>query len=310
MTLLRDIQTGATDPDIGISTLLRKAKILAARLKNLEFENWVNRELNGYENSKDLPSYRIVPIIAKAQLTDGFRFWNDFQILTSFLPEEFKVWGEECHLAQPIAMIADLATKDHLKIDWPQALAVRYGAKGTQDWECLRAWQEVNPSRLIGILDVVRNRLLDFALKIEQENPEAGEAPPNVIPVPPERLQPIVHNTFYAPVGNIAQNSEKIQQSASIGIPSAELSRLVIELTKHIGELNLSERQLQRAQIQLQAIQTELEDAEIDPAVVVQAGRTLRNITEGAIGSLIAAGAQPAVWHWIHQTLLSLSGGS
>jgi len=309
MTLLRDIQTDATDPDISISTLLRKAKILAARLQNLEFENWVNRELDGYENSKDLPSYRIVPIVAKAQLTDGFRFWNDFQILTSFLPEEFKVWGKECHLTQPIAMIADLATKAHLKIDWPQALAVRYDAEGTENWECLRAWQELSPSRLVGILDVVRNRLLDFALKIERENPEAGEASPNVIPVPPEKLQPIVHNIFNAPVGNIAQHSENFQQTSTVGVPPEDLLKLVAELQAHLGDLNLSERQSQRAQIQLEAIQNELA-GEPDSIVVMQAGKTLRNITEGAIGSLLATGAQPAIWHWIHQTLVAAFGGS
>jgi len=309
MTLLREIQTGATDSGVDISTLLRKAKILAARLRNPEFEYWVDHELNGYDDTKNLPSYRVVPIVAKAQLTDGFRTWNNFQILTSFLPEEFEAWGKECRLNQPIAMIADLATKDNLAIAWPQALAVKYGAQGTNDYECLRAWQEVNPSRLVGILDIVRNRLLDFALRIERENPEAGEAGPNVIPVPPERLQPIVHNIFNAPVGNIAQNSENIQQTASIGVSPEDLSRLVRELTKHIGELNLGERQLHRAQNQLQVIQTELE-GETDSTVLIQAGKTIRNITEGAIASLIASGVQPTVWHWIHQTLGAAFGGS
>src|SRR5664279_490298 len=38
-----------------------------------------------------------------------------------------------------------------------------------------------------------------------------------------------------------------------------------------------------------------------DPGIVRQAGRTLRNITEGAIGSLLAASAQPGLWHWIQQ---------
>ena len=170
-------------------------------------------------------------------------------------------------------------------------------------------WQEVNPSRLVGILAIVRNRLLDFALKIERENPEAGEAGPNVIPVPPERLQPIVHNIFNAPVGNIAQNSENVQQSAHIGVPPEDLLRLVRELSRHIGELGLGERQLQRAQGQLRVIQTELE-GETDATVLMQAGRTVRNITEGAIASLIASGAQPAVWHWIHQTMVAAFGGS
>ena len=302
MTLLREIQTGATNSSIDISTLLRKAKILAARLQNPEFENWVDRELNGYDNKEGLPPYRVVPIVAKGTLSDGFRIWNDFNILTSFLPDKFKAWGEECYLAQPIAMIASLATKKAITIPWPQELAVKYGAKGTNACECLRAWQEINPVVLVGIVDTVRNRLLDFVLKIERENPEAGEVGPNIVPVPMEKLQPLVHNIFYGPVGNIAQSSKNFRQVANMGISPEDLSRLVTELTAHLGDLNLSERQIQRAQLQLQAIQTELE-GETDSTLVIQAGRTLRNITEGAISSLIATGSQPAIWHWIHQTL-------
>jgi hypothetical protein len=62
MTLLREIQLAATDGSTDISTVLRKVKILAARLHNVEFIEWVNRELNGYTGVEvaDLPPYRII----------------------------------------------------------------------------------------------------------------------------------------------------------------------------------------------------------------------------------------------------------
>ena len=43
-----------------------------------------------------------------------------------------------------------------------------------------------------------------------------------------------------------------------------------------------------------------------DDAIVKQALHTLRNITEGAIGSLVAAAGQPAIWRWLHQFYQSL----
>src|SRR5665213_2227657 len=70
MTLLREIQAAATDPTVDVSTLLRKAKILAARLKNPEFEAWVDNELNGYEDRKAVPLYRVLYSSPKATLTD------------------------------------------------------------------------------------------------------------------------------------------------------------------------------------------------------------------------------------------------
>jgi hypothetical protein len=42
---------------------------------------------------------------------------------------------------------------------------------------------------------------------------------------------------------------------------------------------------------------------EPDLVIVRQAGRTPRNIPEGAVGSLLAAAAQPAVWHGIQHLL-------
>jgi hypothetical protein len=39
MTLLHEIQLAAIDGNVGISTVLRKAKILAARLHNAAFED-------------------------------------------------------------------------------------------------------------------------------------------------------------------------------------------------------------------------------------------------------------------------------
>jgi hypothetical protein len=136
--------------------------------------------------------------------------------MTTFLPEKLRDWGEVCHLSQPIAAIASLAAGvqdgGQLQVQWPQEIAINSGAKGYQGFECLGAWQVISPHALVGIVDTVRNRILEFSLKIEAENPAAGEALPGTQPVPKEKLQMIVHNTFNAPVGNVAQNSQDFNQ--------------------------------------------------------------------------------------------------
>jgi hypothetical protein len=114
-----------------------------------------------------------------------------------------------------------------------------------------------------------------------------------------------VHYTthFHGSVGNVAQNAEHFTQTARIGIQAKDLARLVTELTTHIDELNLESRQKQRVEAQLATLSAEL-GGEPDQEIVKQAGRTLWNITQGAIGSLVATGAvQPGVWHWLQQTL-------
>jgi hypothetical protein len=91
----------------------------------------------------------------------------------------------------------------------------------------------------------------------------------------------------------------------TMGIQRAELTRFVAEIADHLNELNLDARQMQRAEAQISALKTEV-SGDPDPAIVSQALRTLRNITEGAISSLLATAAQPSVWHWVHQIYQSL----
>src|SRR5258706_7481712 len=60
MSLLREIQDAATDQSTNTATLLRKCKILAVRLGNEEFKQWIDNELNGYKTIEELPEYRII----------------------------------------------------------------------------------------------------------------------------------------------------------------------------------------------------------------------------------------------------------
>jgi hypothetical protein len=113
-----------------------------------------------------------------------------------------------------------------------------------------------------------------------------------------------VQQVFNAPVSNVAQNSRDFAQSVNVGVSTAELKTLVEELVKHLDELHLKPADKKTAEVQIATMTAQLVD-EPDPVVIKQVGRTLRNITEGAIGSLIATGAtQPAVWNLI-QAILS-----
>jgi hypothetical protein len=52
VTLLRDIQAAATESSVPVGVLLRKCKVLAARLGDERFAEWVELELNGYPSGR------------------------------------------------------------------------------------------------------------------------------------------------------------------------------------------------------------------------------------------------------------------
>src|ERR1017187_5319112 len=111
MSLLREIQAAATESKVDIPTVLRKAKILAVRLQYPEFEAWVDRELNGYAGRSSLPPYRVLPVGVRGHIHRWGLHMNDVPIMTTFLPENLRAWGEECCFYQPIAALVSADRK-------------------------------------------------------------------------------------------------------------------------------------------------------------------------------------------------------
>jgi hypothetical protein len=125
----------------------------------------------------------------------------------------------------------------------------------------------------------------------------------------------VVEGTARAPITIILRDHRiSVSQSSNVqigdsntitqttGLQLSDLTKLVMVIADHLDELQLDARQKQRAEVQIATLKTELV-GDPDPVIVTQALRTLRNITEGAMGSLLATAMQPTVWHWIQQAL-------
>jgi hypothetical protein len=56
-----DLQRDALDPKYPLTDLLRKALVVARKLKIVEFESWIDNELNGYRGPEEsVPNYRLL----------------------------------------------------------------------------------------------------------------------------------------------------------------------------------------------------------------------------------------------------------
>jgi hypothetical protein len=58
--IISQIQQDILNSATPLNAIMLKAKVLAYKLGNDEFKQWAKNELDGYENSKDLPDYRII----------------------------------------------------------------------------------------------------------------------------------------------------------------------------------------------------------------------------------------------------------
>ena len=84
-----------------------------------------------------------------------------------------------------------------------------------------------------------------------------------------------------------------------------ELVDFVNSFRENLAELQLSAQEERKVNAQLATIEAQLLD-EPNQEILKQAFSTIKNITEGAIGSLLATAAQPGVWAAI-QTLLTIT---
>lgn len=65
-SLLEELQRESYESRVDITTLLRKAYIVARKLKINEFQRWIDNELNGYNLDDEIPEYRDIGGVVKA----------------------------------------------------------------------------------------------------------------------------------------------------------------------------------------------------------------------------------------------------
>ncbi len=223
MSLLRDIQAAAIDEQSQVATLLRKCKVLAARLGSEEFSRWIDNELNGYADQDELPAYRVLNVHSYGHFVGPFgRQMKNAPIPPIALPEEAREPIQTSKINMPISALANLAGDEYSRLSWPPDLVSIVGERIYEGMNCLSAWQLLPRSSLIAILDTVRTRVLNFVLEIEKEYPNAGEAAINSNPVPGEKVVQIFNTHITGTVQNLATGSNNVKQKAQLDSSSSD----------------------------------------------------------------------------------------
>ena len=220
MSLLREIQDSAIDSSSEVATLLRKCKVLGARLGSDEFKAWVDLELSGYlgDSANDLPDYRIVRVNSKGHFSGiaGSGISNA-DIPIGCLPEEFREPLSTAYLTDPVASIEALlkaSDGSSLREPWSPDFVARYGRGIYQNMNCMQAWKVIPITGLVSMIDEIRNRILNFVLEIEAKDPAAGEALQDSPKVPAEQVSQIFNTYISGSVQNVAAGSSNFKQNA------------------------------------------------------------------------------------------------
>jgi len=250
MGLLREIQDAAVDGSSDLETLLRKCRVLAARLKHEDLKKWVICELDGYPKSIPLPDYRECRGQAFGHFLGAYgRGIQNCPIPISDVPEELRHKMSHKTFHEGVGQLKNLVDTVEgptMQFGWPaEASRIVRPSNLADDMVLGQGWLVVGKSQIVGILSTVRNRILSFALELEASYSDTGDAIPGETPLSKEEVSRVFHQqitqNFHAPVANVGSGYD-FQQAGTINILEGDFQSLAKFLEKNgVSKEDISE---------------------------------------------------------------------
>lgn len=233
MNLLDDIRDDLVDQSSDLSDILRKTIMLAQEHQSSVLREWVECELNGYPEFATVPEYRRVRISLAGTFESptGHRI-PGVGISAAGLHWRLRDSINNLYIHDSVAALDDSLGHDvHHRTLPVQAVALlRECNQMEEDLELVEAYQQITRYSIIGILQSIRNKLLDFV--IEMKKLEEASNDENENGIEPEAARDAVNiiirgdnNSVVAAGGNIWQEIAPVQHG--------DLSSLVEHLRSH-----------------------------------------------------------------------------
>lgn len=246
MSLFRILRDEIVDPNVTASSVLRKAKILAASLEHAELTQWLADELGGYKVEESLPSYRRLKT-ALLGLFSGPHGATvaDYPIPITYLPDYLQLSANDLPMAHPLREVeVMIAGGKELRHTLPTeaVLLSRDRIRLTGGFQLVEMHQPLSPALLEGIVDAVRNRFLEFLLGLQKLNPGLLKSDDAVDELPAEQVSQVFNVAIHGDHNIVTTNSavreisiQSVQGDEfnslsdylrSIGVPDEDVSEL------------------------------------------------------------------------------------
>jgi AbiTii len=283
--LIEEIQRDAFDQNIPVSALLRKVKAAASKLNLPPTEKWVEQELNGYDEAP--PDYR--ELNGRPKALNPYHGW----IPIIFDNDHLNDMLATCSVRQSVASLEALIKRNEgsfvqfpiapgMVVELNKVMNVSFGTMAVH----------LSTSQIHGLLDAVRNLVLEWALKLERAG-ISGEG--MSFNKEEKQLANTVPTTFNigsigSMIGNLgSQNSSGAISASHISVN--ELKDLVEQLKPHVAALEAAGADAKLLDRSLALMEKQTEFANPDQQILRGMLTDLRNALSGAAGSLIASGA-------------------
>lgn len=284
-SLVEDLQSECVDESTSVSQLLRKARVLSVKLEANELEVWLGHELSGYPADTEVPEYR--------QITGQPKRRNPHYGLQPILMSDnfsaFVISSRD--IKQPISELEalDLESGDSLHMEYPNEIKMALMKQMPFPMEPILLVSHVS---IVGILDAVRNTILDWVLELER-NGVLGEGlrftARDKQKAVPANYQ-ITNNIGSMHGSQIQQLSDNSSQMISDKTDIGALASILLKIVDSVESLDLDEKTEQKLKDSAAAAAQELESPQSNTSVAEEFIQSVRSILDAAAGNVLAAG--------------------
>lgn len=173
MKLINDIIEILSSENPSLENALIKTKVLLHRLGEASSIDWVNKELSGYGGDDAVPDYRKVQCSPIIDVTNGLTRWTGITPAIGGIPEAAQRYFNEACMRESISGLEYLTRGDGDTMG--SSIPPEYWHFLTEALDSSinieYARNQIVKSQILQITTIIRSRLLDFILALEEKVP-------------------------------------------------------------------------------------------------------------------------------------------
>lgn len=176
--MIKQLITDISFDNISLTQALTRAKIIAHKIGDIDFQDWIKLEIEGYPfGSNKLPQYRKLKCIVKVTRVDFFGRKDQVPVSFKDADPELADMMTKLDIIQSISSVEDninmLAdTKGLIEFNPNQIqLLSQWFAESLDGDQIIRAGREVKKIELTNIIHQTKQKLLDILLELHTQFP-------------------------------------------------------------------------------------------------------------------------------------------
>lgn len=287
-SLVLELQRDALDKSVSTGDLLRKALVVARKLKVTDIVEWISNELNGYPEGAEVPEYR--KLRGELKVHNPYHGWVPLMISNAKHADILSKRGT----SQSVSELDQIANGDGdlVYVRLPRSIEQSL-MKGME--LPLEPAVILSKSQIHGLLDRVRNTVLEWGLGLEEQG-VTGEG----MSFSAEEQRQASSLTFnVSHLGNLIgsmhdsqfqQGTHASTQSYSKSLDLDGVARVIGELRERMAEAQLEPNEEAQLKSDISCVESQLTAPKPNLDIIKESLRSTRSILEGVASSALFQG--------------------